>query len=813
VRAAHVNRETDMTPTDPLFATQWHFSLMGDIERIWDEYSGAGVHVGVYDDGIDLAHADLLANYDATRQVRDNLNNVVGAGHVAAGDGHGTATAGLIGAANNGVGGVGVAWGTSLTAVNIFGGAGVYGDVNGPIAPFLSVVHQAAANYDISSNSWGSTPTYDTSQRLSGTGFAAQLNTEYAFLSSTGRGGRGTIITQAAGNDTLDANGDGVNASRYTITVSATEQTGIVANYSNFGSSVLIAAPAAAVTTDRSGTAGYDPTDYTNTFNGTSAATPVVSGVIALMLQANPALGWRDVQNILANSASHTGSAFGGPKAFDEHGVWQFNKADNWNGGGMHSQIDYGYGMVNAFNAVRMAEVWTLFGAAQVSANEVTTSSAVNNLGGLVIPDNNATGVSFNLTVGTNLQIEHVQLVMNFNHAYAHDLKVTLTSAEGTQIVVALNNGSTPGAQNGEWVFGVDSLRGELSAGTWTVNVQDLASLDTGTITSASLNLFGTTVNANDVFHFTDEFLDMKALDPTRGVISDADGGIDWLNFAAIVPNVFVNMNSGQGFSVGGVTWGTLGATTVIENAIGGDGNDGLFGNASNNTLYGMRGNDALVGYGANDVIFGGAGNDTLLMDDYGNPATTNGNDYGYGDAGLDLLWGYGGNDNLFGGADNDSLVGNDYASAVAGLDALYGGDGVDTLFVGLGGNAYMDGGTGNDTFFGGAISDTLRGGTGSDYLYGNTGVDFFQFYAADFAANDADIVYFMDPGDRLKFSASLNGTLFLQDIASLQYDSNPLHTTTGVYITAFLAGGAQAHITVYGMTVASLTPVLDYTL
>jgi hypothetical protein len=40
-----------------------------------------------------------------------------------------------------------------------------------------------------------------------------------------------------------------------------------------------------------------------------------------------------------------------------------------------------------------------------------------------------------------------------------------------------------------------------------------------------------------------------------------------------------------------------------------------------------------------------------------------------------------------------------------------------------------------------------------------------------------------------------------------------PAHLTTGVYITAFLAGGAQAHVTVYGMTVASLAPLVEYSL
>jgi subtilisin-like proprotein convertase family protein len=598
-----------MTPTDPLYASQWHFPLIGNIQRIWDEYSGAGVHVGVYDEGVDYNHPDLNGNYDASRHVLDNLGNVLDP-FPAGNNAHGTACAGIIGAeSNNGIGGTGVASGVSLTGVNIFSGG--FGDVNGVAADFFFVVSQAT-NFDISSNSWGATPTYTTG--LADGGFADLLEDEYFILSQLGRGFLGTIITQAAGNDTLDANGDGVNASRFTITVSATEQTGITANYSNFGACILVAAPAAAVTTDISGANGYDLGDYTTTFNGTSAATPVVSGVIALMLQANPNLGWRDVQNILANSASHTGSAFGGPKNFDEHGVWGFNSANNWNGGGMHVQTDYGYGMINAYNAVRMAEVWGLFGAAQSSANEQTATSNLNNLGGLAVPDNNPAGVSFNLSVGTSLQIEHVQLVMSFAHTFVGDLKITLTSAEGTTIVVALNS-NTNTSFNGQWVFGIDSLRGEISAGTWTVNVADMLGGDTGTLASGHLVVYGSTPGVGDVYHITDEYLAMKALSATRGTIADTNGGTDWIEFSTVAGNIILNLNSGSAFSVNGVNWGALGATTVIENAIGGDGNDTLTGNSSNNILRGMRGNDTLNGGAGADDMFGGAGNDIYYVD------------------------------------------------------------------------------------------------------------------------------------------------------------------------------------------------------
>jgi subtilisin-like proprotein convertase family protein len=739
-----------MTPTDPLYASQWHFALMGNIERIWGEYSGAGVHVGVYDDGIAYNHADLDGNYDATRHVLDNLGNPVDPYPDVAGspgDAHGTSCAGIIGAeANNGAGGTGVASGASLTGVNIFG-AGTYGFVNGALAPFLAVVRQAT-NFDISSNSWGATPVY--TEGLSGGGFADQLENEYAYLSANGRAGRGTIIAQAAGNDSLDANGDGVNSTRYSITVAATDQFGFAQDYTNFGACILVAAPAAAVTTDIPGVNGYDPTDYTNSFGGTSAATPVVSGVIALMLQSNPNLGWRDVQNILANSASQTGSALGGAASGFEVGAWMINRGDNWNGGGLHVHTDYGYGMINAYNAVRMAEIWGQFGAPQISANEQSTASAVVNLGGMAIPDDNPAGVSFNITVGTSLQIEHVQLVMNFSHTFVGDLKITLTSAEGATIVIALNSGIET-SFNGEWVYGIDSLRGELSAGTWTVNVADMAGLDVGALNSAYLNVFGTAPSANDVFHITDEFLEMKALEASRGTIIDADGGTDWLNFAAIAGNIILNLASGSSFSVNGVTWGALGAATLIENAIGGDGADSITGSSADNKLFGMRGADFLYGGGGNDSLVGGAGIDQLFggagFDTADFSSVTGGagiyadlvNGFAQDNGGafdaINAIEAVFGTNALRAGALSDVMLGDTNSNSFYGFggqDYILGAGGDDYIDVGSGMTNIALGGAGNDTVVGGADDDFMYGNAGNDTLTGAGGNDWL--FAGDFS-------------------------------------------------------------------------------
>ena len=227
------------TPNDPLFTSQWHFNLIGNIQAIWDDYDGAGVYVGVYDEGVDYTHEDLAANYESSLHVVDDSGEAVDP--IPIGDAaHGTACAGLIGAANNGVGGVGVAYGVTLTGVNIdFNGDGVYGSVNGELDPFLSVVSQAADNFDITSHSWGSTPSFYADSGLLDDSFAASLDVTYGTLSDDGRNGLGTIVVQAAGNDNMDGNGNGTNASRYTITVAATEDTGFAAWYSNFGTSIL----------------------------------------------------------------------------------------------------------------------------------------------------------------------------------------------------------------------------------------------------------------------------------------------------------------------------------------------------------------------------------------------------------------------------------------------------------------------------------------------------------------------------------------------------------------------------------------------
>ena len=147
--------------------------------------------------------------------------------------------------------------------------------------------------------------------------------------------------------------------------------------------------------------------------------------------------------------------------------------------------------MVDAYNAVRMAEVWGLFGAAETSANEVLLQSGLNDFADTVIPEG-AGSFSTTFTIADNIEIDHVALHLDFASEGIGDLQVELTSASGTVIQAAGLNPDDPGpAATGQWIYGIEGFRGELAAGTWTLTITDPFIGATTTVRSASLDVYG----------------------------------------------------------------------------------------------------------------------------------------------------------------------------------------------------------------------------------------------------------------------------------------------------------------------------------
>lgn len=180
--------------------------------------------------------------------------------------------------------------------------------------------------------------------------------------------------------------------------------------------------------------------------------------------------------------------------------------------------------------------------------------------------------------------------------------------------------------------------------------------------------------------------------------------GEDTIDLSSYGMAQWLSLEEGVFSNVGGYVGNfSIAYGAVIENAVGGSGDDTIMGNDADNLLEG--------GFGA-DSMMGGAGNDTL--------DGSNQFDYLDGGDGNDLLLGGMGNDTLIGGADSDRLSGgngDDYLEGGRGSDLLSGGRGADTL----------DGGNRNDRLFSGSEDDVLYGGSGNDLMRGGSQHDYMD--------------------------------------------------------------------------------------
>jgi subtilisin-like proprotein convertase family protein len=524
-----------------------------------------------------------------------------------------------------------------------------------PLAVYEAALRHAAG-FDVMANPWSRLADYSAANSLVLPGSdALRDDALYAEIAATGRGGLGTVIVQAAGDHEANANGEGLAASRYSLTVGATDAARMATAAGNYGANLIVAAPAASVTTDLTGADGFNDgsgaldADYTDAFGGTAAGSAVVSGVVALMLQANPGLGWRDVHSILALSARHAGSEFGAAAAATEVGVWTSGSGTQWNGGGALFHLSYGHGMVDAHAAVRMAEAWTVMqGTARTSANELTVTQDYT---GPSVPIDDLGLASLTSTVTEDIEIETVYVTVELTHSYAWDLTMTLVAPDGTAVpfFIGAEAGGTALPATGDifidgtrWTFAIETLRGASSAGTWTLQVQDSLAEDIGQIDDFDLAFFGAPQSVNDIHHITNRFLAAAAVEPERQLIEDTNGGIDWLNLSALTGNAAVRMGIGGLIRVNNVEWADLSPIVQeFEHLYAGDGNDAILGTGKNNWIYGARGNDNIRSGPGSDRLFGGAGNDTLR-----------------GDGKRDVISGGDGNDLIDGGAGDDKLSG-----------------------------------------------------------------------------------------------------------------------------------------------------------
>ncbi len=483
-------------PNDPLLPRQWTLKNTGqsggtpgadaNVFPIWESgRHGEDVVISIVDDGVESAHPDLTdrivpqAGYDYRDQDSqpepEGANGVDAEGKPAA-DSHGTAVAGVAAASgNNGIGVAGAAYAARLVPIRLIGGNAGDDQEAKAMAHRLDLVH-------ISNNSWGAD---DDGKTITAPGPLMKAALDTAL--SQGRGGLGTIFVWSAGNggnEQDNANNDGYANHPGTIAVGALNDLGHRADYSEPGACLIVSAPSGndksrlpgSFTTDLLGERGYNRADvesdiaeidYTSTFNGTSSAAPLVSGVVALMLQANPKLGWRDVQEVLIRSAA---------MAQPENPGWFTNSAK------IRFNHEFGAGRVDASAAVQLASGWRNLGARRSAVVVKATKDLPP------IPDEGV--FQGNLLVTDDLRVEQVTLNLTLTHPSRGELAIDLISPIGTISHLFVPHGDTN--QNIEHRFTSVFHWGESARGDWKLRIRDTVGRNAGQVSDYRLEVFGT---------------------------------------------------------------------------------------------------------------------------------------------------------------------------------------------------------------------------------------------------------------------------------------------------------------------------------
>ncbi|XP_058630422.1 proprotein convertase subtilisin/kexin type 5 [Onychostoma macrolepis] len=471
---------------DPKWDSMWYIhcdhNCLTDmnIQAAWRRgYTGKGVVVSILDDGIEKQHPDLKQNYDAraSYDVNDNDPDPTPRYDATNENKHGTRCAGVVAAsANNSLCIVGIAYNAKIGGVRMLDG-----DMTDMVeAQSLSLKQQYI---DIYSSSWGPD---DDGRTVDGPGPLARLALENGIRK--GRKGRGSIFVWASGNGGQSQDHcscDGYTNSIYTISVGSTTQSGRKPWYLEECSSTL----ATTYSSGDSHSLGVLTTDLrqrcTDEHSGTSASAPMAAGIIALTLEANPSLTWRDVQHIVVKTSRR-----GHLSASD----WQSNAA------GYDVSHLYGFGLMDAEAMVKEAETWKQVPPQHVCEENIVQTARIISAERVLRSVFKSSGCS-SQRLQRVVYLEHVVVRVTITHPHRGDLSVTLTSPAGTRSQLLTNRPNDHSSEGFlKWEFMTTHCWGERPAGDWILDIRDSPSPRRnsrlqGKLVEWSLVLYGTSTH------------------------------------------------------------------------------------------------------------------------------------------------------------------------------------------------------------------------------------------------------------------------------------------------------------------------------
>jgi len=549
----------DGTGTLANFPGQWHLlnqtpsegingiigtGIDANLTGAWNlGYTGKGVLIGIVDDGVEGTHEDIAPNYraDLSRNFSSDAS-IANApqGPIDKDENHGQAVAGVAAArGGNSIGGTGAAPYASIVALNPYPGKEINATAiralyvqayywKSGVDPLTGKI-TAKPTMSIMNHSYGQNKPWNLNDDLHGPDITTALNRTAA---------NGIIHVWSAGNErgqaNEDANKDNVLTNSNVIAVAALGSDGKYSSYSNYGYNVFVTAPSSSntgfgiTTTDRTGAnLGYnrysadntdgDKTDtfpntsYTSTFGGTSSAAPLVSGILALGMEANKYMDVRMAKHVLAQTSTMVDP---------DDTEWVKNGAGNW------FNPNYGFGNINAGRFVEGLK--TVEGVTMQTFRSSSTQTVSKPIE--YIDDNGVGGTSQKFTFTTTelpstlrQPLEGVEVALNFTHSNRGNLTAGIISPYNTKSGLFNSTKDLPAAQqdnvsvtNFSWTFltnafwGEDPLGGtDKTSGTWTITMGDKVSKTSlGTWNSYNLTLLmgqlilngpGTTTQTHDI--------------------------------------------------------------------------------------------------------------------------------------------------------------------------------------------------------------------------------------------------------------------------------------------------------------------------
>lgn len=536
-------------PTDPDYAAQWHLHTRlqhpqfdsrssARCEAAWrllDGFGNRSIVIAVTDDGCRLDHGDFdspdkFASWGYLRGSRLMVAADIDSDPeemYKPGSNHGTACCGVIAGEVDAQLTVGAAANCRLLPVQW--------ESEGPSlfisdSKLLTVINYIADKADIMSNSWGSTPR---------SSWALPVISRIRTLSlSGGPRGKGMVFLWAAGNENCpidhvssedipythgwrvqggSAIWEGPRTSRNfsnnlsalsgVMHIAALASTAQRSHYSNYGPGIDLCAPSSnshayfRLTTPGLGitTATGETSEVRTDFGGTSSATPLVAGVAALVLSANPALSAAEVIAVLKRTASKdldfTAYQRTPPASYDPNPDWDVSPVSPFDSGvftdggspdGSWSPW-FGHGKVDAQAAVAMALDLATGDQGMAFKGESSPDRS--------IPDNNERGIKDKITNQNVFTVTSLRVRVDVTHTYIGDLLVTLIAPSGKSVVLHDRAGGSANDLHRDYdsssLPSLLELRGEPAAGDWTLQVQDLAAADRGRLRHWSLDIGG----------------------------------------------------------------------------------------------------------------------------------------------------------------------------------------------------------------------------------------------------------------------------------------------------------------------------------